>query len=320
MENRKLNLPLAGIPTFCKAPLREDWGKLEANVAVLGVPFDISVAARPGARFGPKAIPEAYCLYALVETGYYDHELDENCMEGVSIVDCGDVDMSHMDAQRCLQNTYEAALEIISKNQDVLLVSLGGDHAVPIPLLRAFRSKGPLHVVQFDSHLDYVDERYGVREAHNNTMRRISELDYVTGMTHIGIHGISSTSRKGFQEARARGSTIIGPREFRRLGVENVLAKLPRGCRFYVTIDVDVLDASLAPGTGVPCPGGLNYYELTDTLRGIAARGVVIGFDFCEVAPIYDPSGITAQTAIAVIVDFLSAIFREKRKKGQHSR
>jgi agmatinase len=316
MENWKLNLPLTGIPTFCKAPLCEDWSKLKADVAVLGVPFDMSVGERPGARFGPKAIRDASCVYALAGSGYYDHELDEQCMGGVDIVDCGDVDMSHMDPQRCLQNTYEAALEIISKHKDVLLVSLGGDHAVPIPLLRAFRSKGPFHVVQFDSHLDYVDERYGVREAHNNTMRRISELDYVSGMTHIGIHGISSTGRKGFEEARSRGSTIIGPREFRRLGVENVLARIPEGVRFYVTIDVDALDITLAPGTGLPCPGGLNFYELTDTLRGIAARGKVVGFDFCEVAPMYDPAGITAQVAAAVIVDFLGAIFKERKKRA----
>lgn len=315
MENKKLNLPLTGIPTFCKAPLREDWSNLQADVAVLGVPFDISVGERPGARFGPKAIRDASCVYALAGSGFYDHEIDEYCMEEVSIVDCGDVNMSHMDGRRCLQNTYEAALEIISKNKDVLLVSLGGDHAVPIPLLRAFKSKGPFHVVQFDSHLDYVDERYGIREAHNNTMRRISELNYVTGMTAIGIHGISSTGRDDFAQARSRGFTIIGPREFRRLGVENVLARLPKGGRFYVTIDVDALDISLAPGTGLPCPGGLDFYELVDTLRGIAARGEVVGFDFCEVAPIYDPAGITAQVAAAVIVDFIGAIFRGRRKK-----
>jgi agmatinase len=315
MESRKLNLPLTGIPSFCKAPLREDWGKLEADIAVLGVPFDLSVGERPGARFGPKAIREASCIYALAGEGYYDHELDERCMEGVTIVDCGDVNMSHMDPLRSLQNTYDAALEILSANPEVLLVSLGGDHAVPIPLLRAFESKGPFHVVQFDSHLDYVDERYGIREAHNNTMRRIGELNYVKGMTHIGIHGISSTSRADFEHARSRGSTIIGPREFRRIGVEKVLSRLPQGVRFYVTIDVDVLDAPWTPGTGMPCPGGLNFNEVLDTLRGIAARGDVVGFDFCEVAPMYDPAGTTGQVAAALIVEFLGAIFNRRRKK-----
>ena len=315
MENKKLNLPLTGIPTFCKAPLREDWSNLQADVAVLGVPFDISVGERPGARFGPKAIREASCVYALSGSGFYDHEIDAYCMEGVNIVDCGDVNMSHMDAQRCLQNTYEAALEIISKNPKILLVSLGGDHAVPIPLLRAFKGKGPFHVVQFDSHLDYVDERYGIREAHNNTMRRIGELDYVTGMTAIGIHGISSTSREDFQKARSQGFSIIGPREFRRLGVEKVVAKLPKGGRFYVTIDIDVLDAPWAPGTGLPSPGGLDFNELVDTLRGVAERGEVVGLDLCEVAPIYDPAGTTGWVAAAALVDFIGAIFRERKKR-----
>ena len=99
------------------------------------------------------------------------------------------------------------------------------------------------------------------------------------------------------------------------LAVGNVLAKLPEGCRFYVTIDCDVLDPALAPGNGSPAPGGLDYYELADTLRGIGARGEVIGFDFCEVAPMYDSSGITCQVAARVILDFIGAIFKEKKKR-----
>jgi len=313
MEKKKLNLPFTGIASFCKVPVCDDFSKLEADVAVLGVPFDMSTQIKPGARYGPRGIREASAFYSLLGVGYYDHEFDEYFLEDVRVVDCGDVDMIHMDPHRCLQNAYEDALEIISK--DVLLVVLGGDHAIPIPVLRAFKDKGPLHLVQFDAHLDFVNERFGVREGHNNTMRRIAEMEHVSGITHIGIHGMSSSSRKDFEDARSFGSTIIGPREFRRLGVEKVVATLPEGVRFYVTIDVDVLDPSLAPGTGAPSPGGLDYYELTDALRGIAARGDVVGFDFCEVAPMYDPTGVTCQVAAGAIVDFLGAIFSERKKR-----
>ena len=91
---------------------------------------------------------------------------------------------------------------------------------------------------------------------------------------------------------------------------------LPKGVTFYVTMDCDVLDPALAPGNGSPSPGGLDYYELTDTLRGIAAKGDVVGFDFCEVAPVYDPSNITCQVADRVILDFLGAIFHERKKRA----
>jgi len=128
--------------------------------------------------------------------------------------------------------------------------------------------------------------------------------------------GQGSSKRQDFEDARAYGSTIIGPREFRRLGADKVVERLPRGGRFYVTIDCDVLDPALAPGNGSPSPGGLDYYELTDTLRGIAARGDVVGFDFCEVAPMYDPSGVTCQVAALVVLDFVGAIFSERKKRA----
>ena len=90
---------------------------------------------------------------------------------------------------------------------------------------------------------------------------------------------------------------------------------MPQDSCFYVTIDCDVLDPALAPGNGSPSPGGLDYYEVTDVLRGIAERGEVVGFDFCEAAPVYDPSGITCQVAARIILDFIGAIFSAKKKR-----
>jgi len=114
-------------------------------------------------------------------------------------------------------------------------------------------------------------------------------------------------------DARCSGNIIISPREFRRLGVKEVLSRLPQAPRYYVTIDVDVFDPAIAPGTGFPSPGGLDYYEVTDLLRGIALLGDVVGFDFVEVAPMYDLTEVTAQLAARVILDFLGAIFYERQ-------
>jgi agmatinase len=313
MAKNKLSLPFTGITSFCRTPICEDWSQLDADVAILGVPFDLSTQVKPGARYGPRGIREASTIYSLHDVGYYDHEFDKYFLEGVRIVDCGDVDMIHMDPQQCLQNTYEDVLELVSK--DVLPVVIGGDHAVPIPVIRAMKELGPFHVIQFDAHLDFVDESFGVCEGHGNPMRRISEMKHVSGITQIGIRGPGSSSRHDFDDARAYGSTIIGPRQFRQIGAEGVIDMLPKETRFYVTIDCDVLDPALAPGNGSPSPGGLDYYEVTDVLRGIADRGEVVGFDFCEVAPMYDPTGVTCQVAARIILDFVGAIFSNRKIK-----
>jgi len=193
-------------------------------------------------------------------------------------------------------------------------VTLGGDHSVPIPILRAFRDKGPVFVVQIDAHLDFVSERFGVREGHGNVMRRIAEMDHVPGIAQIGIRGPGSSDPSDFADARRMGSTIIGPREFRRIGVEAVLDRIPSAPNYYVTMDRDGFDPALMPGTGSPSPGGFSYHEVVDLLRGLAFKGNVVGFDFVEVAPIYDPTEVTAQTAARVILDFLGAIFKSRQK------
>lgn len=312
-KTTRLDLPFTGVASFCKAPLCQNRSAIDADIAILGVPFDLAVQLRSGTRMGPRAIREASTSFALIGMGYYDPELDENMLEGVRVVDCGDADMIHVDAQRSLDNAYTEAKEIIS--QDVFLVVLGGDHAVPIPILAAYEDKGPLHVIQFDTHLDYVDERVGIRIGHNSTMRRLTEMAHISGMTQIGMHGMSSSTREIFQDARDAGSTIITLSEFRQLGTEGVLAKIPAGVDYYVTIDIDAMDASIAPGTGLPSLGGMYYRELMQVLRGIANRGNVIGFDLCEVAPQYDPAGVTAFTAAGIIVEFLGLVFNARKKR-----
>jgi agmatinase len=150
-------------------------------------------------------------------------------------------------------------------------------------------------------------------------MRRIAEMDHVSSIAQIGIRGPGSSDPSDFVDARAVGSQIIGPREFRRAGLKAVLERIPLATNYYVTIDCDGFDAALMPGTGTPSPGGLHYHEVVDLLRGIATKGNVVGFDFVEVAPIYDPTEITAQTAARVILDFLGAIFRARAARLSQS-
>jgi agmatinase len=223
--------------------------------------------------------------------------------------------MHHSQPERCLANIQLAIDQILERG--ALPVTLGGDHSVPIPILRAFRHHGPLVVVQIDAHLDFVDDRMGTREGHGNVMRRIAEMEHVTGLAQIGIRGPGSSDPSDFEAARRMGSVIIGPREFRRIGIEGVLERVPEAENYYVTIDCDGFDPALMPGNGSPSPGGFTYHEVVDFLRGLAfTKGNVVGFDFVEVAPMYDPTEITQQTAARVILDFLGAIFKARERRA----
>lgn len=310
MSTPRLDLPFTGIMSFCKLPVCQNLETLDADVAIIGAPFDLSTQYRSGTRFGPRGIRNGSALYGLRGISYYDHEFDTVFLEGVRVVDCGDVDMVHMRPEVCLQNIEDAIRTIVGRG--AMPVVLGGDHAVPIPVVRALADQGPFAVVQLDAHLDFVDERFGVREGHGNVMRRISEMPHVTDIAQIGIRGPGSSDPSDFRAARERGNLIIGPREFRRLGAEGVISRIPDAPRYYVTIDADVFDPFLAPGDGSPSFGGLDYYEVTDVLRGIARKGEVVGFDFVEVAPAYDVGDLTGQLAARVILDFLGAIFHQR--------
>lgn len=133
---------------------------------------------------------------------------------------------------------------------------LGGDHSIHVPVIKAFDEQGPLHLVQFDAHLDFVDVRHGVRYGHGNPIRRASEMAHITGITQLGIRNVSSSNRKDYEDARKAGSDILSVREIRRLGKDAVLKRIPSSVNYYLTIDIDGFDPSIAPGTGTPSHGG----------------------------------------------------------------
>ncbi|MGE7768867.1 arginase family protein [Peribacillus sp. NPDC096540] len=155
-----------------------------------------------------------------------------------------------------------------------------------------------------------------MRYGHGNCIRRLSELDHVQRIFQFGIRGISSSQKEDVDAARKYGSVILSPRQMRKKGLREVLEQIPAGEKYYVTIDIDGIDPSIAPGTGTPTSGGLLYDEVNELLQGIAKRGEVIGFDLVEVAPPYDPTGMTGQVAARILLDLLSYVLKEKEKKG----
>jgi agmatinase len=310
-ESGRLNLPFVGISTFGKSPYQPDWSAIDADVAVMGAPFDFGTQWRAGARFGPRAVREASTLFSFGHAGAYDHEDDVTYLEGVRMVDIGDADIVHTDTETSHANIEAGVRAILAAG--ALPVVIGGDHSINIPCIRAFDSEGPIHIVQIDAHLDFVDVRHGVRFGHGNPMRRAAEQAHVTGLSQFGIRNVSSTAKEGYEAARAMGSDILSVRQIRKLGVEQTLARIPEGASYYVTIDIDGFDPSIAPGTGTPSHGGFLYYEVLELLAGLARRGEVVGIDLVEVAPDYDHTGTTAILAAQVLLNFIGRIMHARR-------
>ena len=311
-ESGRLDLPFVGISTFGKRPYVSDWSAIEADVAILGAPFDAGTQWRAGARFGPRSVREASTLFSFGHAGAYDHEDDATYLPGdVRIVDIGDADIVHTDTGASHANIERGVRAIMDAG--ALPVTIGGDHSINIPCINAFEGQGDIHILQIDAHLDFVDERHGVRHGHGNPMRRAAEKPYVTGLTQVGIRNVSSTAKEGYVDARAMGSDIISVRQARSMGVEGLAARIPAGARLYITIDIDAFCPSIAPGTGTPSHGGFLYYEVLELMQAVARRHEVVGLDLVEVAPAYDPTDSTSILAAQLLLNTLGFIFHAKR-------
>lgn len=315
-EKGRLNLPFVGLSTFAKQPPCLDWDAIQADVAVLGAPFDMGTQYRAGARFGPRSIREASTLFSFGHGGAYDFEDDVTYLptDSVTIVDIGDADIIHTDTTKSHANIELGVRKILDAK--ALPVVLGGDHSVHIPCIRAFDGEPPVHIVHVDAHLDFVDERHGVMYGHGNPLRRASEMKHVTGMTQLGIRNVSSSNRADYEAARKAGSDILSVRDVRKLGADAVVARIPAGKRYYLTIDIDGFDPSIAPGTGTPSHGGFLYYEVLEILQGLSTRGDVVGIDLVEVAPDCDHSGTTAFLAAQLLMNLLGFVFHAKGKSA----
>jgi agmatinase len=309
-----VNLPFTGIASFCKFPIHTDLDTLTTDVAIFGVPWDEGVGYRPGARFGPRSLREYSTRFAFHERGvrkggYWDIGSRKRYLENIRLVDCGDQDILYLKVEETFSAVTESVGKILSRK--AFPVILGGDHSITFPVVGAFRNCKPLHIVHLDAHLDYNDSIEGVLLANGNPIKRVSEFDFIGKIIQIGMRGIRARE-DAYQDSLFRGNKIITISDFRRKGVDGVLHQIPDGGNLYVTIDIDVLDPSIAPGTSSPEFEGMTYKEIKELLTGIASRGKVVGFDLVEVNPFLDAMGLTQSAAVMIILEFLGAIFRQK--------
>jgi agmatinase len=293
----------AGPPTFAALPRIDEVS--DVDVAVVGVPFDSGVSYRPGARFGPAHIRESSRLLRP-----YNPAQDVEPFARQQVVDAGDVAANPFDIGRAITAVEAGARELLERAGRLL--TLGGDHTIALPLLRAMHARhGPIAVVHFDAHLDTWDTYFGAGYTHGTPFRRAAEEGLLdpSGCLHVGIRGPLYSARDLVADAEL-GFQVVHARELDDLGaggvVERVRARV--GERpVYVSVDIDVLDPAFAPGTGTPEAGGLTSRELLAVLRGLAGLDLT-GADVVEVAPAYDHAQITGIAAAHVAYELLSAM------------
>ena len=299
--------------SFFNAPLCSDLGDLSADVAFLGVPFDQGTLNRPGARFGPDGVRDVPYVYPYSNPwedreaqGYFDLDAGGGVelLKGVTFADCGNVTILPSDVERNFDKLTRAVRAIVDRSAFPVLV--GGDHSITYPAVRGLERFGPLDIVHFDAHQDFTHHLQGVELFHGSPIRRVSELPFVRHVTSLGIR---HARKQVYAEALGRGVKTITTSQLKEMGPDKAISQIPEAQYIYVTLDIDVLDPTSAPGTGTPVIGGLSYFDLRDILVQVPRRGRIVGMDVVEVAPPYDVSQVTAMTAARLIIDLLGVLF-----------
>ncbi|MEX2648817.1 MAG: arginase family protein [Alphaproteobacteria bacterium] len=301
-----------GFQSFLDAPRAADLARIESDIAILGIPFGVpykdDTYTYAASSAGMARAVRRETNYNPGYLSHHDFDLGGPLLDGrdVRIVDCGDVPHDPTDVQGSSRRATAAARKIVATG--ALPIMIGGDDSVPIPFFRAFEGKGPLTIVQIDSHIDWRNDIAGITEGYSSTMRRASEMPWFTRMVQIGQRGVG--------DARAHGSRLIGAREVHGRGVPWVLDQI-EGDRFLVTIDCDGLDPSVIPAVNAPNPGGLSFHQTTDILHGLAAKGRIVGFDIVELAPARDRDGISAMTVARIVLNLIGAVARTGQFVGR---
>lgn len=279
------------------------------DVAIFGAPE--ATPYTPGktshSAKAPAAIRQALAKFEKW-TGHYDFDVSGPMIaaNGSRIVDLGDVagDPSEPAENRAAITAATTAI----CGAGGLPVVIGGDDSVPIPLLAGFDSADPFWVVQIDAHIDWRDERSGVRLGWSSTMRRASEMPWVEGIVQAGIRGPGSARPQDVKDAESYGAAIITAREIHARGIKPVIEAVPEGARCFVTIDCDGLDPSVIPAILSPAPGGLTYWHMIELIETLAKRNTLIGCDLIELVPERDVNGLGALTAGRIICNLCTAM------------
>ena len=312
-QDEQVRIARAKPRTFMGAPLCENLDELSARIAMLGVPYDFGTIIpnlRQGTSRGPNAVRDAN-TYSYFDrktnqpaAGWFDVEDAAEYLKGVTMADCGDVEIMAAEVVRNLDRITEVVKRMAAR--DSLVGAIGGDHSISFPVGRGMERYEDVDVVHFDAHADFSNEVGGARYSHGSQLRRLSELPFVK---NIAMLGLRRCTKEVYEEALERDCRIITSRKMIELGAKAAVDEAVRpGRNIYVSIDTDVLDHALIPGTTLPEPEGISYQLLRRALWQVCAKGRIVGFDIVELSPPHDIGGVSARVTSWILTHFLSAI------------
>ena len=296
----------AGPSTFARLPELRDVSR--CDIAILGIPFDAGTSYRPGARFGPQSIRQAS---RHLRTQYHPSYDTEPFVEQ-QVADAGDISCNPFNIEEAVGQIQMAATEMLGKVDSI--ISLGGDHTIALPLLRAVNHfHGPVALVHFDAHLDTWDTYFGAPYTHGTPFRRAAEeklfLDHAS--MHVGIRG-PLYSRDDLDNDEELGFKVVHCDEFQKEGLDHVASRIKERVGdnpMYLSIDIDVLDPAHAPGTGTPEIAGISSRELLGVLREFDGLNI-ISADVVEVSPAYDHAELTSLAAATIVYEIINLLAR----------
>ena len=230
--------------------------------------------------------------------------------EGLRAVDLGDLPTDPATPQENRSLITSTTVSILKAGAVPLL--LGGDDSVPIPFFAGFERFGPVTILQIDAHLDWRDERDGLKHTFSSTMRRASEMSWVKQIIQVGQRGIGGSRERDLADARDWGATLFRAATVRRHGVEPVIDHITPGSHCIVTLDCDGLDPAVIPAVLVPQPGGLGYLDIVELLHGVTQRARIVGFDLVELVPDADVRGLGVLAASRILCVALGRMARQR--------
>jgi agmatinase len=304
--------PKRGQPTFLFSELALDLDTLRADIAFLGIPYGSAYSfediSNEQSRM-PTAMRQASDrIVRSLER--YDFDLGGPLYDGRNIrsVDCGDVRTDIKDMKSHIGRAEQAVRKIL--NAGALPIVFGGDHAIPIPVLRAFEGRGPITLIHIDQHLDWRDDVNGVSDGLSSPIRRASEMQHIADIFQIGLRATGSARQEEVDAARAYGAHLISAYELHDVGMDAILARIPAGGQYYITVDLDGIDCADAPAVAAPMPGGVSFLQARKLIRGLVQKGRVVGMDVVEITPKADVNTITCITAGRLIVNLIGTAVR----------
>ena len=306
------SVPRTGHQTFLYSALATDLGALKADIAFLGMPYGdaYTFAEIVNDQTNMPAAMRRATDRITRSIERYDFDLGGPLYDGrpIRAVDCGDVVGDPRDLAGHARRGEAAVRAILAAG--AFPVVIGGDHGIPIPVLKAMDGEGPITLVQIDQHIDWRHEVNGVTQGYSSPIRRASEMDHVGAIFQIGLRATGSARPEEVEAAQAYGAHLVTAYEVHERGMAAVLDRIPDGGRYYLTVDLDGMDPSIAPGVAGPCPGGVTFPQARALIHGLVAKGRVVGMDVVEITPRTDVNQITCITAGRLIVNMLGAIVR----------